>query len=147
MTANQKQIGGQHYKTSYQHWDLAIFLGLGFLEGCSTKHITRWRKKGGVQDLEKGLHYLDKLIEVYTIYDITRNESPEIIEREVEKFARANNLTEQEQRYIFLLSTYENPSDLYKARNQLKDIIRVAREELSIPGTPEDGGHHSESEK
>jgi hypothetical protein len=30
------------------------------------KYITRWRKKGGIDDLRKVLHYTQKLIEVET---------------------------------------------------------------------------------
>jgi hypothetical protein len=145
MTANQRQVGGQHYQSDYQHWDLAVFLGLGYLEASSTKYVSRWRKKGGIQDLEKALHYLDKLIEVYTIYDINRNESIGIIEREIEKFATANNLDEKEQRYILILSTYENSSDLHKAHDLLVDIIHRSSEPLT-PGTPDNGGHHSRQE-
>jgi hypothetical protein len=116
---------------------------MGCLEFATTKHVSRWRKKGGVQDLEKGLHYLDKLIEVYSIYDVNRTESPEIIEREIEKFARANDLNDQEQRYILFLCTYESPSDLHKAHDLLTEIIRTACDEPLTPGTPDNGGHHS----
>jgi hypothetical protein len=30
------------------------------------KYVTRWRQKGGVEDLRKARHYLDKLIELET---------------------------------------------------------------------------------
>jgi hypothetical protein len=30
------------------------------------KYVSRWRDKGGVQDLLKAQHYLDKLIELQT---------------------------------------------------------------------------------
>jgi hypothetical protein len=31
--------------------------------GCATKYVSRWRKKNGVQDLEKAKHYCEKLKE------------------------------------------------------------------------------------
>ena len=65
---NSRQIGGDHYKTSYEHWDLAVNIPLGYLEGCATKYVARWRKKDGLKDLQKALHYLDKLIEVGSPY-------------------------------------------------------------------------------
>ena len=35
------------------------------LNSCNiVKYITRWRDKGGVDDLRKARHYLDKLIEL-----------------------------------------------------------------------------------
>lgn len=58
------QIGGDHYKKSIQPWDFIIANDLGFLEGNIIKYITRWKDKGGVEDLQKARHYIDKLIEV-----------------------------------------------------------------------------------
>jgi hypothetical protein len=36
----------------------------GFLWGNVIKYIARWQDKGGVEDLRKARHYMDKLIEV-----------------------------------------------------------------------------------
>lgn len=63
--ANEVQVGGQHYKTlEPQPWDVITGWGLGFLDGNVVKYVARFRSKGGVEDLEKAKHYLDKLIEV-----------------------------------------------------------------------------------
>lgn len=61
--ANETQVGGTHYRTEIQHWDYVLANGLGYFEGQITKYVTRWRKKNGLQDLEKARHFLDKLIE------------------------------------------------------------------------------------
>lgn len=62
--ANDRQIGGLHYsKWTYQHWDFVVDIGLHYLIGCASKYVTRWRDKGGIQDLEKCLHYLQKATE------------------------------------------------------------------------------------
>jgi hypothetical protein len=37
---------------------------MGYLEGNVVKYVSRWRKKGGVADLEKAKHYIDLLIEL-----------------------------------------------------------------------------------
>lgn len=58
------QVGGTHYLSSIQAWDYILANDLGYLEGNIIKYVTRHRKKNGVQDLEKALHYLQKLIEV-----------------------------------------------------------------------------------
>lgn len=64
MGANDRQVGGDHYgKTGYQFWDFAHDTGMGYLMGHTNKYM-RWRKKGGVQDLEKCLHFIDKCEEV-----------------------------------------------------------------------------------
>lgn len=62
--ANDRQVGGAHYAKPIQHWDYVVAQGLGYFEGQITKYVSRWRDKGGIQDLEKARHFLDKLIEV-----------------------------------------------------------------------------------
>jgi aromatic ring hydroxylase len=64
MSANDKQINGDHYRGAIQTWDYIVANDLGFLEGNIVKYVTRFRKKNGVQDLLKAQHYLQKLIEV-----------------------------------------------------------------------------------
>ena len=63
--ANEKQVGGNHYRgKAIQPWDYIVGNKLGYLEGNIIKYVSRWKDKNGVQDLEKALHYLQKLIEV-----------------------------------------------------------------------------------
>ncbi len=63
--ANSHQHGGTHYiDRVVQPWDYIAANNLGFFEGNIIKYVTRWRDKGGVADLEKARHYLDKLIEI-----------------------------------------------------------------------------------
>ena len=66
MSANEKQMGGSHYLKAIQPWDYIAANGLDFFEGNIVKYVTRWRQKGGVEDLRKARHYLDKLIELET---------------------------------------------------------------------------------
>jgi hypothetical protein len=62
--ADDMQVGGSHYKNkSIQPWDYIIGNNLGYMEGNIVKYVSRWRDKGGVDDLKKARHYLDKLIE------------------------------------------------------------------------------------
>lgn len=64
-TANDTQIAGTHYKDkAIQPWDYIVGNNLGYLEGNIVKYVSRWKDKGGVDDLLKARHYLDKLIEV-----------------------------------------------------------------------------------
>jgi len=62
------QVAGSHYKdkkiqpVQYIHAN-----GLGFLEGCIVKRITRWRDKPAAnrfEDLEKIKHEIDLLIQL-----------------------------------------------------------------------------------
>lgn len=64
MNANDKQIGGTHYKMAIEPWDYIVANEIGYLEGNVIKYVSRWKAKGGVEDLRKARHYLDKLIEI-----------------------------------------------------------------------------------
>lgn len=65
LPANEVQVGGDHYrKNAIQPWDYIVSNDLGYLEGNVVKYVSRWKDKGGRQDLEKAKHYLDKLLEV-----------------------------------------------------------------------------------
>ena len=65
MGARDVQVGGGHYKdlpiqpVEYIHKN-----GIGFLEGNAIKYLTRWRRKGGIEDLRKARHCIDLLIEL-----------------------------------------------------------------------------------
>ena len=63
--ANDVQVGGDHYKgKTIQPWDYIAAQNLGYFEGNIVKYVSRWKVKGGVDDLKKARHYLDKLIEI-----------------------------------------------------------------------------------
>jgi hypothetical protein len=63
--ANEEQVGGEHYRNkAIQPWDYIVSNNLGYLEGCVIKYVSRYKEKGGMQDLKKAAHYLQKLMEV-----------------------------------------------------------------------------------
>lgn len=65
MNANDVQTGGNHYVLkAIQPWDFIIANNLGYLEGNIIKYVTRHKEKGGIEDLKKAQHYLQKLIEI-----------------------------------------------------------------------------------
>ncbi len=64
MSANNRQVGGDHYKGTYQHWDFVVETQMHYLLGCATKYVTRHRKKNGKEDLEKAKHYIEKYCQV-----------------------------------------------------------------------------------
>lgn len=68
--ADDVQFGGDHYRElgvqpwrAMQAW-MSNEAFAGFLRGNAIKYLARTEKKGGVEDLKKARHYLDKLIEV-----------------------------------------------------------------------------------
>lgn len=76
---NKTQIGGNHYTSkSVQPWEaMQAWMSheefTGFLRGNVIKYIARCNEKGGIEDLEKARHYLDKLIETLEIEPSTTN--------------------------------------------------------------------------
>lgn len=71
MKADDKQVGGNHYKDmTVQPWAVmqAVLTTeefIGFLKGNVIKYSMRQGKKeGSTDDAEKALHYLQKLKEV-----------------------------------------------------------------------------------
>jgi hypothetical protein len=63
--ANATQVGGTHYVKhgDFQPWDAWWHWKLNAFQGAIIKYVVRYRDKGGVEDLKKARHYLDKLIE------------------------------------------------------------------------------------
>lgn len=63
--SNDIQIGGKHYKKCLiQPWNYVHANGLDYFQGSIIKYITRWKDKGGVEDLRKAKHFLEKYIEL-----------------------------------------------------------------------------------
>ena len=59
------QVGGAHYKDmAIQPVEFIHRNRIGFCEGCVIKYVSRWRGKGGLEDLKKARHFLDLLIEM-----------------------------------------------------------------------------------
>jgi hypothetical protein len=65
VSANDRQVGGDHYRRlgGLQPWDVWFAWGLNPFQAAILKYVVRYQKKGGVEDLEKAKHYLEKLIE------------------------------------------------------------------------------------
>jgi len=64
--AIERQVGGSHYKekgSSMQPWAIIDAWGLDFYGGNVLKYLLRAKHKGGLEDLQKARHYLDKMIE------------------------------------------------------------------------------------
>lgn len=64
MSALDIQIGGNHYKDmKIQPMEYSMANGLDACQHTAIKYITRFRQKGGIQDLEKAKHCIDMLIQ------------------------------------------------------------------------------------
>jgi hypothetical protein len=82
MSANDKQIAGNHYKKNgIQPWDYVVANNIGYLEGSAIKYITRWKDKNGIDDIRKAIHFLEKLIEVQPERLERSNSAPSFVEQ------------------------------------------------------------------
>lgn len=65
------QEGGDHYrKMKIQPVEFIHANGISFFEGSVIKYVSRWRSKGGINDLKKARHFIDLLIELETKEDL-----------------------------------------------------------------------------
>ena len=59
------QIGGTHYASkTIQPVQYIHANDIGFFEGNVIKYVSRWKDKGGIEDLKKARHYIDLLLEL-----------------------------------------------------------------------------------
>ena len=122
MSVNEKQVGGEHYRSKVQHWDYVELNGLRYTEGCATKYATRNRKKGQQrQDLEKAIHYVEKVQDMYRNGVLLPRPAPVVITPE--EFATANGLTENEAEVVRILTFWESDPELTRAIELLREMI------------------------
>ena len=62
--AIERQVGGEHYKNcKIQPIEYIMANDLSYCEANIVKYITRWKQKGGREDIEKVIHYAELLKE------------------------------------------------------------------------------------
>lgn len=133
--ANAMQVGGNHYAGSYQHWDFVADLKLGYFEGQVTKYVSRWRKKNGVQDLEKALHFLTKLTELASMegwhgtsgfagWKGPRGGMPYTLDAAISRYCESNTLSLEEGAVIRKVASWHSVKELGVADVMLRDIIK-----------------------
>ena len=63
--ALERQEGGSHYKKfKIQPIEYCQLNGLDYCESNVIKYVSRWRDKGGIEDLKKAIHNIQILIEL-----------------------------------------------------------------------------------
>lgn len=136
MSANEKQIGGEHYRAPVQHWDWVTDNEICYLGGCATKYATRWENKNGRQDLEKADHYVEKMIEKVRAGEL--RPGPYVgmmanLPAPVAAFAEANGLCEVEARLCEIIATWADVEDLQEARAAIRELM-VKCDQLDLFG-------------
>jgi hypothetical protein len=63
--ATSRQVGGNHYKDfKIEPIEFIMANNIGYCEGNIIKYICRHQAKGGVQDIDKVIHYCELLKEL-----------------------------------------------------------------------------------
>lgn len=83
------QIGGDHYKSTYQPVQFVVDMRLNFIQGNIVKYVFRYKEKNGNEDLRKALHYAQLGIDLDPLNICLFHQ----VENKVENFIRSNNLS------------------------------------------------------
>lgn len=139
MQPNDRQVGGNHYKTESgtQHWDFTIVcLNDSYLRGGVTKYVARYKKKGtAVQDLEKALHYIEKIIT--TEYGTLRpfkdlgtlavSDDPVFSAKQLECFSSFCSGLGDNQRSVMYLMMINTKGSVYSAREIITAMLAAEK--------------------
>lgn len=128
MRANETQVGGTHYEGRFQHWDFTVaVLRNRYLEGQITKYVSRWRKKNGLQDLQKAEHFLHKLAEEYKDGRVSPLMPMKMMSKEALGYCVANELEGDDRIVIMAVASWSSIHELNQAHAALERMIKTAR--------------------
>jgi hypothetical protein len=133
MSANETQVGGTHYKTPFQHWDLVHELDLGYFEGQITKYLTRHRFKKGREDAEKALHFTKKMHELALFSARKPHHKFSTITR-MTQYAESNKLLPLEYACIMSACNWSMTEDLKMLEARIERLIRECYPEVPVGG-------------
>ena len=130
MEANKRQVGGEHYMVhpnGISHWDYCVQAQVPYLEGCASKYVSRWRKKNGLQDLEKAVHYIEKRIESvhkkeWSFSSVRRKDGL------FNRFINDNKIPLRERNVIDNIMHWRRLDQLHEAHATLCEMIREYHE-------------------
>ena len=58
------QVGGSHYRgCAIQPVEYIYANGIGYFAGNVVKYVTRYKQKGGADDIRKAIHYLEMILQ------------------------------------------------------------------------------------
>jgi hypothetical protein len=126
MSANDTQVGGQHYKgKKFQPWDWDKY-GIGTYEMDILHYVTR--QKGGKQDLEKAVHYVDKLEEQYHLFE-RRNRVPAVLRVKLyspcQEYCEEWKMSALQREAVRTVLTWQDLNDLMGLKAILQDMINA----------------------
>lgn len=136
---NEVQVGGDHYKgVDFQPWDWARNVsgtqGLGYYEVSAISYIARFRKKGGIEDLEKVLHYIDKMLFCWRAGEYANRCTATLLR--IRDFNRQNECDRFQSEAIHFLVAWREGDELVETKKIVEELIQRERDD--------DFNHHHE---
>lgn len=133
MSANDTQVGGNHYKGKrFQPWDWDKF-GIGTFEMDILHYVTR--QKAGKQDLEKAVHYVEKLQEEYVRYG-RRNRINLMLRSALlapmKEYCDEWKMVRYQRRIVHTILFWMNEDDLAYLLKELKEYIADAYPDADV---------------
>ena len=121
------QIGGDHYtKMRIQPVQFIHANSIPFIEGTIVKYVSRWKSKGGLQDLEKARHMVSMLIAYGPDEHAVYMPSFDDLARAVDDYTSANDIPRMEALIIEYVVTWRQTNGirtLKLARSLLDTMI------------------------
>lgn len=136
---NAVQVGGDHYKgVDFQPWDWARNVsgtqGLGYYEVSAISYIARFRKKGGIEDLEKVLHYIDKMLFCWHAGEYANRCTATLLR--IRQFNKENECDRFQSEAIHFLVAWREGDELVEVKKIVEELIQRERDD--------DFNHHHE---
>lgn len=126
------QHGGTHYGEGWGHWDFVAETGMDYYFGNATKYVCRWRNKNGIDDLKKGLTYVEKGIESHRKFGLLGCLSGPMVDRDL-LLVKVTEL-----RKIYGLSLLEHnilfKSCVWSSEGDLQDLLSIYRMAIEQAG-------------
>lgn len=120
-----RQVGGDWYNARpgvTQHKDYCAAVRAPYFEGSSSKYVMRWQRKGGVQDLEKAIHFIEFRMAAYSQGFYPWNGCSKQ-SKLFDKFLKDNNVPDDEASIIDLILHWQDMKDLEKAIKWIHDLM------------------------
>jgi hypothetical protein len=127
MNPLSKQVGGSHYQTKgVQHAHFCQQNQIPWCEACALKYLLRHRKKNGIQDLEKAIHYLEICrYESYKLAEVKPTDMrPSLFVVPFEHFINDNSVPDEEGWIMYLIITHQTKY----GENALIEAVRLIKE-------------------
>lgn len=139
--ANARQVGGSHYKgEGTQHWDMVAGAGLGYFPAQITRYLCRYRLKNGQQDMQKAIHYTEKMAELVAAGKLDVRQLGWQERSVVLMFCCSNEFTREERMLILYAASARTVDELNELLVRMREVefippVQVRREaSMHIPG-------------